>query len=246
MPKYFETLVFRIASIAVLSLSVHHTAAAEESPITVDLDVGVYTDYMFRGFNLYDGISFQPSIATSYALDENGSITASVWSHIPGENSENDNDDYTEIDYNLYYNRTIGDLSLSTGFMWYTYENSDLSSTAEVFLSLALDTLLTPTISVYHDFEEFDTQYYELGLSHRFDIAALGDGFNVSPFVNFGFASNSEKVYADDGFVQSTFGLAFEASLGDVLVSPSIHVTRESDDFAENEIWAGTHFSYSF
>ena len=214
----------------------------------MDLATGFYTDYMFRGFNLYDGVSIQPSVAASYDAGDYGSFGASVWSHLSGEGEVSPTKKFTEVDYTASYNKSFGIVGISLGHIWYTFPGytDQFPNSNEVFASIALDTLLTPTLSAYHDYDEFDAQYYELGLSHTIETDALGEGFNVTPFVTAAFASNAEKVYADDGLVHVTFGASFDAKLGDITISPSLNVTRESDDLAQNEFWVGTSFSWSY
>ena len=220
---------------------------AEESPLSVDLSTGLYSDYMFRGFNLYDGIAIQPSLGTSYDLGDAGTLGANVWAHLSGE-GDRQAEKFTEVDYTLSYDISLGIASIGLGHVWYTFPDSDdgIDDSAEFFASISFDTLLSPSFSFYHDYDAFDAQYYELGLSHTLECSYLGEGFNITPFVNFGFASNAEKVYADSGgLVQITYGAYFDLDLGDIAVTPSINYTNESDDAASNEFWVGLAFDYS-
>ncbi|MCB0351986.1 MAG: hypothetical protein KDD64_00625 [Bdellovibrionales bacterium] len=223
------------------------STAAEEKSWSVDTSVGFFSDYMFRGFNLYDGLSIQPTIGASYSFgDDLGSLGGTWWAHLPGEGDENGNSDDSEFDYTLSYDNSFGPFGVSTGFIWYTYPDSSVNATTEYYVSVAYDSVLNPTVSVYKDFDEFDSEYYELAFSETLEWSALGDGFNVTPFVVFAFASSAEKVYADDGFVHSTFGVSFDASLGDVTLSPTVNVTQAADDATEDEVWTGVTFGYSF
>lgn len=73
----------------------------------------------------------------------------------------------------------------------------------------------------------------------------MGEGFNVTPYVNFGFADD-RVIYADTGLVQATFGISSELALGDVSVVPSLNYTAESDDNADNQFWVGFKLGYAF
>ena len=42
--------------------------AEEESPFSASASVAFNSDYMFRGFNLYDGMSIQPSASAFLGL----------------------------------------------------------------------------------------------------------------------------------------------------------------------------------
>ena len=175
-------------------------------------------------------------------------FSASVWAHFSAEGRTSASTKFTEIDYTVGYERSFGALGVAVGHVWYTYprDSDGIDNSAEVFASLSYDMVLSPSLSIYHDYDEFDAQYYELGLSHLLEVPTLGEGFAFTPFVNVGFASDADKVYADDGLVQVTFGTYFDLALGDVAITPSLNYTAESDDVAENEFWMGTSLSYSF
>lgn len=245
-----------LLSVASLSALVSPLAASAEdgaSPLTVSSSIGFYTDYMFRGTNLYEGTSIQPAITVTYDTGM-GQLSGGLWMHLSGE-SDRQEDKYTELDETLAYQFSVDALTFKFGHLWYTYPDSDdnIDDTAEFFAAMVINDAdinpilsLTPTFSVYRDYDLYDATYYELGLSHTFAIESLGSGFNIAPFVAFGFASDAEKLYANDGLVQTTFGVNFTATLGDVQVVPSINVTRESDDNAVNEFWVGTSLIYNF
>jgi hypothetical protein len=244
---------FCVSALLTTMFITNATAEEEAGPWSVDADVGFYTDYMWRGFNLFEGTSIQPSLTASYATDI-GTFSGNLWMHIPAEPGSRD-DKFTEIDETLSYSYTWDKVTLDVGAIWYTYpDNSDdLDTSAEFYGSIAYDDSewntilpLSPSFTAYHDYMEFDNQYYEIGLSHEFLVPALGDGFNITPYVAFGFASNAEKAYASNGFVQATYGASFNATLGDITVSPSLNVTNEADDNAVNQFWVGTSFLYSF
>lgn len=222
--------------------------AQDDKAWSVDTAVDFYSDYMFRGFNLYDGTSIQPSITLNYDSGSAGVSHVSLWMHLPGETQDRP-EKFTEMDATLSHDITFGDLTFSVGHVWYMYldeveEGSPES--AEFFASVSVDTFLTPTFSVYHDYREFDAQYYGLLFSHTIESAKLGEGFNITPYVDFGFASHAEKLYADNGLVQVTVGVSSELSLGIFSVIPSVNYTFESDEYALNELWVGLSLGYSF
>ena len=217
-----------------------------EQPWGVETSVDVFSDYMFRGLNLYPGSSIQPQVTGSYTT-EFGTLSGNVWAHLSAEGGDAEGvDAFTEIDGTLSYTYDAEAFSFSVGHIWYTFpdDDDDIDDTAEVFGSLTLNTLLSPTLTVYHDYDEFDTQYYELGLSHTFE--AIAGEASLTPEVEFGFGTDTEKVYADNGFIQSTVGLSLDVPVGDLSVTPNVHYTFEADDNAVNEFWFGTALGYSF
>ena len=225
------------------------TEEQEENPLALTLSTAFMTDYMWRGFDLYDGSSIQPEVEASYSLGEYGAITGDVWAHLPAEGDRQD-EKFSEVDYTLEYGITFEPFELAVGHYWYSYPTDNTNSmkrTAEYYATAALlDTPLNPTLGFYQDYDEYDNQYYELGFSHTIECPALlGEGFNMTPYATFGFASNSEKVYADDGLVHITVGASFNLKLGDIDVIPSINYTFEDDDALRNQFWSGVAFSYS-
>lgn len=226
-------------------------AIADDVTYSLDTSVAFNSDYMFRGFNLYNGTSIQPSVAGTADLGDAGALTASVWAHTSAENDTRTKK-FTEVDYTLSYSIPVDIVSLSAGHLWYTYphesDDLDIPDTGEYFVAASLDTLLSPTFSYFRDYDAFDANYYELSFSHLIEpgCPCLGEGFNITPYVAFGFASDAEKVYADDGLVHVTFGVSSDLKLGNIAVKPTLNYTAESDDNAVNQFWFGMTLGYSF
>ena len=228
-------------------------ADGESKPWSVNAATAVFSDYMFRGFNLYDGTSIQPSVGAKYDTGM-GTVGGSLWMHLSGEGDRQE-EKFTELDETLTYSVAFGPATVQVGNVWYTYpdDTDAIKDSAEVFGVLSVDDsefnsvfTLTPTLSVYHDYREYDAQYYELGISHPLTPKWLGEGFNVTPFAAFGFASNAEKVYNDNGLVQITWGLSSTVPLGIFSLTPSVNYTHKIDDATVNELWFGTTLAVSF
>lgn len=243
------------ATVIALSINLGTTCvqAEESKPWSVSAATALYSDYMFRGFDLYDGTSIQPNLGAKYDTGF-GTIGGSLWMHLSGEGDRQD-EKFTELDETLTYTINVGAATLQLGNAWYTYpdDSDEIVDTAEVFGVVSIDdssfnTLfsLTPTLSVYHDYREFDAQYYELNFSHTVEPEWLGEGFNATPFVAFGFASNAEKVYDNNGLVQITWGVSSTVPLGELSLIPSVNYTHKVDDATVNELWFGTSLAVEF
>lgn len=222
-------------------------ADSPEKAWEVTLSSDFMSDYMFRGFNFHDGACIQPSIGATYALGDIGLLGGNVWAHLPAEGDHQD-EKFTELDHTLRYDMEFGPVSFGVGHLWYTYprDSDDIENTAEYFASVSLDTILKPYLAFYNDYDLFDAQYYLLGFSHTLNWAVLGDGFNVTPYVDFGFGSNAEKVYSDDsGLMHVTYGMSFALALGDISVTPKLSYTSAVDDATVNEFSLGISFIYS-
>ncbi len=228
------------------------TPAEETSALSASASVSLVSDYMFRGFNLYDGTSVQPSAGLSYDTGF-GALSGSLWAHISADDDEQV-EKFFELDYTLSYSLEFEYLSVEAGHVWYTYpdEDDNLTDSNEIFGSFTLNDEalgsplpLSPSFSVYHDYRLVNGQYYELGLSHSFDGECTGLGFELSPFIAFGFVSESTPLYQKNGLVQSTFGVSSTVPMGDaLLLGVSLSYTKEFDDYAVDEFWINTSFSW--
>jgi len=59
-------------------------------------------------------------------------------------------------------------LSVEGGYIYYGLDGCD--DTQEIFLSLGLDTLLSPSLTIYKDIDAYPSWYFLLGISHAFEI----------------------------------------------------------------------------
>lgn len=240
-----------VACAAALMLSsVTSIALAEDkSPLSAAISVGAFSDYMFRGFQNYDGASIQPQVTINYDTGA-GTLSGGAWSHISAEGNHKA-EKLTEVDYNVTYSFAIEDTTLKLGHIWYTYpEDRDgvFVDTKEFFATIAYNDAETnpfiamnPSLTVYNDYDFLSGgQYYELGLSHLIEYGAGDKAWNLTPYVTFGFASNSEKIYANNGLVQTTFGVSTTLPFGELTLTPSLSYTAESDKNTVNEFWFGT------
>lgn len=222
-------------------------AEDQKSPWTADLNLSAYSAYMFRGLTLYDGFSIQPSLNLNYQSSDKGSLNLNLWSHLPTEGQARDGR-FSEFDATLTYDYSFDDLTVSVGHIWVTYYDDAYISypeTSEIFLALALEQLpLTPTFTAYHDYRAYDSQYYELLLSHTFESEE--SSLNLTPFINLGLADNSDKYFEKNGFVQTTFGISTDIDLQGILITPSINYTVVADKVDKDKFWYGVSLVYAF
>lgn len=238
---------FAFALVAVFVFVAQNVRAQDDSNLSLNLSTDLNSDYMWRGLNLYDGMSVQPSADANYDLGAMGNIGVNVWAHLSAEGGNSAAEKFTEIDYTAHWDIAFNDFSLSLGHLWYTYPRSsdNIEDSKEVYFSIGHNCELNPYISVFHDYDEYDNQYYEFGLSHTFETNSLGQGFNTTPYAAIGYATNADKVYNDDsGFTHVAIGTSFDFQTGDLTVSPNINYNFEIDDNTDNEFWIGISLGY--
>ncbi len=146
--------------------------AAEEPKVSGFAAFGGFNKYVFRGYELSSrSIVFQPSAGISYR-----GFSACFWGNIdtdehptqtfipdrPGEKS------FNETDLTLSYNHNLGKLSLTAGYIYYGTKFT--AETEEIYGSLSLDVPGKPTLFVYRDITSYPGTYFNLSLSHSFDL----------------------------------------------------------------------------
>lgn len=130
--------------------------------VSGDAYAGVYSKYVWRGFDLSQDDSVVVQGGTDISF---GDFTVIWW----GNMSENSGD-LNEVDVVLDYSTDLTDMvSLSVGNILYNVDG--LTDTNEGYLGLGLNLLLSPTAMVYYDYDEFDTIYTTLGISHDIEIS---------------------------------------------------------------------------
>jgi len=154
-----------------------HTVTPEASPVSGSASVGIFNKYVFRGYELSShSFVVQPAISVSYK-----GFSASLWSNIDSNvngtqsltnatylASTTGKKDMNETDLTLSYTYVIDKLSLTGGYIYYGTDYTP--ETEEVFLTVAYDMLLKPTLSVYRDINEYGGTYFNLAISHSLPV----------------------------------------------------------------------------
>jgi hypothetical protein len=166
-----------------------HAAEEQEKP-TASVDVGVFSKYVWRGYEFSkDSVVVQPSMTVGFK-----GVSLNLWGNFDSDTygDERDESKWNETDLTLAYEKSIGILTLSGGFIYYALDGVDDSR--EFYASLSVDTLLSPTISVYREVAHLPSWYINLGLSHGFE---LPKGITLDLSASAGYYSSD-----DDDFVE--------------------------------------------
>jgi hypothetical protein len=171
------------ALLVVLSVSISMFAWAADEPQAVEekqeekvsgeIAVGILSAYIWRGQELTrHSVVLQPSIMVSYR-----GFAASLWGNLDTKpyavDGHKNSSNFTETDVTLSYSRAFGILQAGVGYIYYGLSGSaaggeDLLDSQELFVSLGLDTLLSPTLTVYKEIDHYHQWYATLGISHTF------------------------------------------------------------------------------
>jgi len=136
-----------------------------EEKVAANASVGVFSNYVWRGIKLSKGIVIQPSVTAAY-----NDFSLNLWANMD-PNFPTDGDDtleLTETDVTLSYGTSVGKLSLGGGYIYYAFDG--LADTQEAYIVASYDTILTPTLHAYYDFDEGEGWYIMADVSHSFNI----------------------------------------------------------------------------
>ncbi len=190
------------------------TAMAEEPVVSASGDIGVFSKYVWRGFELSkDSIVIQPSATVSY-----GGFGMNLWGNLDTDQYSDDTNAFNETDLTLSYDFELGIAAMSTGYIYYGLDG--LEDTSEIYVSASFDTILAPTISIYRDIDSLEGWYLQLGVSHS---VPMNDSLSLDLGASAGYLS------ADDAESYSTSDPteAFSNLLdGQVSVSMTIPITN--------------------
>ncbi len=144
-----------------------------------DLNVSLYSQYIWRGYELSrDSVVIFPTLTVGYK-----GFAVNLWADLDtnfGVGNEDRHFKLQETDVTVSYSNSIKPLKLNYTLGWILYDYQPVAGNAdgtitdtknqEIFLTLGLDTILKPTLSVYNEIEIGQAWYLQLGISHSFAV----------------------------------------------------------------------------
>ena len=165
--KWITTGVFSFACIWAAA----GNALAEEDKPWADASVSAYSKYVWRGFELSrDSIVIQPSATVGwkgFSVNFWGNLDTDLHTALQGTASD-DSFNWNETDITLAYERSVGMFTLGGGYIYYDLD--ELDDSQELFFSVGLDVLLSPTVTVYKEIAHMPSWYINLAVSHSFTL----------------------------------------------------------------------------
>jgi hypothetical protein len=149
--------------------------APEEDKVTGEAAVSFLSAYIWRGQELTrHSIVVQPSATLAYK-----GVSLNVWGNIDtrpyAAGDEKYGANYTETDITLSYSRKVGPVTVGAGYIYYglaaAYAGGpDYLDSQELFVTVSVDTLLSPTLTVFKEIDHYHQWYATLGISHTFAL----------------------------------------------------------------------------
>ena len=228
-----------IIAAAALATAVAATASAEIK-VTGDVYAGPYSKYLFRGHDL----SGNQWVVQGGADLSYNNFTLSYWSNFQTHHADYANrSDVTETDITLNYAFSPTKLlSMNVGNTYYTFDG--LRDTNELYLKTAVNTLLTPTLAVYYDWDEAAGEAYDgtglfftLSVGHSFELAK-GLNLNLGALASYNMENPSADFAADtkyNNLHNYELSLSLDYALTDAIkISPSYLYSNAFNDNARD------------
>ncbi len=156
--------VARMLCVVMVSLSGMLPCALGDEDFSLGLDLTYSGKYVWRGVNVVDDHVLQPSLTAGWR-----GFSVNVWGNRDLTSENGSANDFTEIDFTADYSWTHGPAALSVGAIRYIFPHSGGHSTTEFYGSVALDMVLSPSLTVYQDVEEADGTYVSMAVGHSID-----------------------------------------------------------------------------
>lgn len=242
------------------------TSAPAAAQTELGVTAGLFSSYVWRGLTLTSGPVLQPDISLSFPLGA-ASLTVGGWGNVE-IGGYDDADDVTqgggssfnlsEVDPYAEVAFGLGKASIALGGVAYLYTNDDTApanssvNTVEVYGSIGIDALLSPSISVYYDLDKVKGLYIEGGVSHGIPLGAT----TLSLGATGGFSNNMDpdpddvtNNFADNGFTHLDLHATVDFEAGPVSISPTLHFQINGDDATkykgdDTKIWGGVSISW--
>lgn len=149
--------------------------APEEDKVTGEVAASILSAFIWRGQEMTrHSVVIQPSVTASYK-----GFTVNLWGNLDTNpyttGIQSNSSNFTETDVTLSYTHKFGIVSVGGGYIYYGLHGSapggaDYLDSQELFITLALDTLLSPTLTVYKEIDHYNQWYATLGISHTFQL----------------------------------------------------------------------------
>jgi hypothetical protein len=248
--------------------------ARANAQTTVGADLGLFSSYVWRGLSFTNKPVAQPDVYVTIPVGS-ASFTAGGWSSIDLGKYDDPQDDlsesggtssfnFAEFDWWGEVSYPVGKATLTGGVTGYIYPNdaglTKAANTVEIYGKAALDTPLSPKISIYYDVDKIKGAYFEGGVSYSLaasekvsvNLGALA-GFNAGQGVPTD--PNESFNFSDDGFTHLDLSAGVPFTAGSVSITPVLHFIIAGDDFVKVsspsntdtnvKLWGGVSLAWS-
>jgi uncharacterized protein (TIGR02001 family) len=242
--EWLRLMKHRIVQSLQIGLILLFVSPIARAQLGFQADATLVSRYIWRGFDTIedDRPAIQPSV--TFTLGQSG-VWLNLWSAVALADT-----DFVELDLIAGYDRVLSDeITLSAGLGYFTFPSMphypDKNSTSpEVYAGITASSLpLTPSVTLYYDFNVGDGLYATLSLSRDVPVKSKTIHFSVLA----GYTRQYQDFGVDPGFSDICLGVSTDISLKRVNLSPSLNYVIVPNDTIndEDEFWAGLMIRWS-
>jgi hypothetical protein len=172
--KQRRPILTALLTILLLAGAVMPVYGEEEKPAG-EVALSALTKYVWRGQELTrHSIVLEPSITVGYK-----GLTANIWGNVDtspyAAEDESYSSTWTETDLTVGYSRAFGPLTAGIGYIYYGLSPAHASGmdpldSQEIFVTVGLNTILAPTLTVYREIDHYHQWFLILGVSHTIPL----------------------------------------------------------------------------
>jgi len=189
-----------------------------EEPLrpTFAADLSVFSQYVWRGYAYSrDSAVFQPSLTAEY-----WGFSFNLWGNLDMAVPEGETyNPWNETDMTVAYDHSFGPVGVGVGYIYYALDA--LPSSQEGYLTVGVDTILSPSFTAYREFGHYPGWYLNLGLSQSFDL--IEERLSLDLGATFGYTDPDE---APGCFSDASASIGFTVPIGEYFsVAPVVAYT---------------------
>jgi len=250
-----KMIVAGVLTLSILTAGIPAAMAEEEAP-SADFSVGLYSKYIWRGYELSnDSMVIQPSLSLSYM-----GFGANLWASLDTDFYDENTHKWFETDLTLSYDGAYEKLGYGVGWIYYAINADGDADSQEFYGTLSLDVLLNPSLTIYYDTDNFQGDWYALlAIGHSFPLSeAISLDLGLSGgyyFINDGIAPGDDYSELHDGILSASVSFP----VGEyVTITPELYwsfpLSSKAKDFYvatsvdgdDSHVYGGISASFSF
>jgi uncharacterized protein (TIGR02001 family) len=226
-----------LAAILVLALLVSVPSISYgEGEAEGSASVSIMSSYVWRGFQLSDDkLVIQPSVGIGYK-----GFSVNFWS-----NYNTDTEELDETDITLDFSNSVDKIGYSVGYIFYALDGFPDTDTQEVYGSVSYDTILSPSVGLYWDYDETESLFVNLAVGHDFTVGeyTLSAGASLGYY----FYDNAEDDWQNFEVSLSTSIPAGLFSIDPMIAySAGLYEDKSAGFELDDEFYGGVALAYSF
>ena len=181
---------------AFFSLVLLSSISFAESRPSLEFETSTYGQYVWRGLVLTDGPVIQTSATAGYR-----GVHLNIFTNTDLDSANPRRGKFSDLDYEIGYDREIETATLSGGVIRYTFPNTPIESTTELYGGARFAVPLHPSVKVFADVGAIDGAYVTFDVAHSFAMRKLRPGMPWSAEFSAGIGAASK------GFNRGYFGV---------------------------------------